>query len=165
MARALKVGLEFTRDVTGLEGPAFLTAMRGRGDDAIDVEIWPPGWNGVTCYLDGDLALRLEEASGRAAEEFALDTLAGLFGTSVREALRSDARTGWNRDDLTHGTYSAPIPGRADARADLGRPLDGRIFFAGEAISIVWAGDAHGAYQSGLDAAEAMLRQPLPGAA
>jgi len=164
MARALKVGLEFRRDVTGLEGPAFLTAMRGRGGDAMDVEIWPPGWNGVTCYLDGDLALRLEEASGRAAEEFALDTLAGLFGSSVRNDVRAGARTGWNRDDLTHGTYSAPIPGQADARAALGRPLDGRIFFAGEAISIVWAGDAHGACRSGLDAAAEMLGQAPPSA-
>lgn len=158
MARALKVGLEFTRDVTGLEGPAFLTAMTGHGADAMDVEIWPPGWEGVTCYLDGDLALRLEVAGGRAVEEFALDTLAGLFGSSVRDAVRTSARTGWNLDDLTHGTYSAPLPGHADARAVLGRPLDGRVFFAGEAISIVWAGDAHGACQSGIDAAEAMLR-------
>jgi len=157
MARAVKVGLEFTRDVTGLEGPAFLTAMTGHARDAMDVEIWPPGWNGVTCYLDGDLALRLEEAGGRAVEEFSLDTLAAIFGASVRDALRTTARTGWNRDDLTRGTYSAPLPGHVDARAALGRPLDGRIFFAGEAISIVWAGDAHGAYQSGVDATEAML--------
>ena len=159
MARTLKVGIEFTRDVTGLEGPAFLTAMAGRAGDAMDVEIWPPGWNGVTCYLDGDLAHRVEEAGGRAVEEFALDTLAGLFGTSIRGALQAAARTTWNRDDLTCGTYSAPLPGHAGARAVLGRPLDGRLFFAGEAISLVWAGDAHGACQSGLDAAEAMLRE------
>ena len=158
MARALKVGLEFTRDVTGLEGPAFLTAMAGNGGNAVDVEIWPPGWDGVTCYLDGDLAHRLEEAGGRAVEEFALDTLAGLFGTSIRDAVRASIRTGWNRDDLMHGTYSAPLPGHAEARAVLGRPLDRHVFFAGEAISIVWAGDVHGAYQSGIDAAEAMLR-------
>lgn len=162
MARALKVGLELTRDVTGLEGPAFLTAMRSRAGEAMDIEIWPSGWNGVTCYLDGDLAHRLEEAGGRAVEEFALDTLAGLFGESLRSAVRTSARTGWNRDDLTHGTYSAPLPGHAEARAALGRHMDGRVFFAGEATSIVWAGDVHGAYQSGLDAAEAMLRQAAP---
>jgi len=170
MARALKVGLEFGRDVTGLAGPAFLTAMVGSargaaaaawpaGRDAMDVEIWPTGWNGVTCYLDGDVARRLEEAGGRVAEEFALDALAGMFGTSIRAALRTSARTGWNQDDLTCGTYSAPLPGRAEARSALGRPLDGRVHFAGEAVSIPWSGDAHGAYQSGIDAAEAMLRQ------
>ncbi len=157
MARALKIGLEFTADVTSLTGPAFLTSIARHGRDAMDVEIWPTGWDGVTCYLDGDLALRLEEAGGRAAEEFALDTLAGIFGTSIRRALHTSARTGWNQDDLTHGTYAAPLPGHADARGALGRPIDDRLFFAGEAIPIAWAGDAHGAWQSGLDAAEAML--------
>ena len=159
MARALKAGVEFTRDVTGLEGPAFLTAMTRNARDAMDIEIWPSGWNGVTCYLDGDLAHRLEETDGRAVEEFALDTLAGLFGEALRNAVRTSARTGWNRDDLTHGTYSAPLPGHAEARAVLGRHIDGRVFFAGEATSIIWAGDVHGAYQSGIDAAEEMLRE------
>ena len=158
MARAIKVGLEFSRDVTGLAGPAMLTAMTRQGRDAIDVEIWPPGWDGATCYLDGDLARRLEEAGGRAVEEFALEALAGIFGTSICAALRASARTGWNQDDLTQGTYSAPLPGHAAARAALGRPLDGRLFFAGEAVPLAWAGDVHGAYRSGLDAAEAMLR-------
>ena len=157
MARAIKVGLEFSRDVTGLRGPLMLTAMDRQRHDAIDVEVWPPGWDGVTCYVDGDLARRLEEAGGRAVEEFALDALAGIFGTSIRAALRTSARTGWNQDDLTHGTYSAPRPGHAAARAVLGRPLDGRLFFAGEAIPLSWAGDVHGAHQSGIDAAEAML--------
>ena len=123
----------------------------------MDVEIWPAGWNGVTCYLDGDLAGRLENAGGRAVEQFALDALAGIFGTSIRGAFRTGACTGWNHDELAHGTYSAPLPGRADARAILGRPIDDRVYFAGEAVSISWSGDLHGAYQSGLDAAEAIL--------
>ena len=168
MARAIKVGVEFSRDVFGVAGPAVITVMRApsgdpahRADgsrDAVDVEIWPAGWNGATCYLDGDLARYLEEAGGRAVEEFALDMLAGIFGTSIRAALVTAARTGWNQDDFTHGTYSAPLPGHADARSALGRPLDDRVHFAGEAVSIPWSGDLHGAYQSGLDAAEAMLR-------
>lgn len=162
MARALKVGLEFSREVFGIAGPAFMTAIpsaepRVQKVDAMDFEIWPAGWNGVTCYFDGDLARRLEEARGRAAEEFALETLAGIFGTSVRKSLRTAARTGWNQDDLTHGTYSAPLPGRAAERAALGRPVDGRLHFAGEAVSIAYSGDMHGAYLSGLDAAEAIL--------
>ncbi len=162
MARALKVGLEFSREIFGIAGPAFMTAVPSaetgaRKIDAMDFEIWPAGWNGATCYLDGDLARRLEKAGGRAVEEFALDTLAGIFGTSVRQALQTAARTGWNQDDLTHGTYSAPLPGRAAERAELGRPVDGRLHFAGEAVSIPYSGDMHGAYLSGLDAAEAIL--------
>jgi len=163
MARALKVGMEFSRDVFGIPGPAFMTAVPsaervGRRFDAMDFEIWPAGWNGVTCYLDGNLARRLEESGGRAVEEFALETLVGIFGTSMRRSLLTAARTGWNQDDLTHGTYSAPLPGRAAERAELGRPVDGRLYFAGEAVSIPYSGDMHGAYLSGLDAADEILR-------
>jgi len=163
MARALKVGMEFSRDVFGIPGTAFMTAVPsvarvGRRYDAMDFEIWPAGWNGVTCYLDGNLARRLEEAGGRAVEEFALETLVGIYGTSMRQALLKAARTGWSQDDLTHGTYSAPLPGRAAERVVLGRPVDGRLYFAGEAVSIPYSGDMHGAYLSGLDAAEEILR-------
>ena len=137
-----------------------LPDWKQRAREAMDVEIWPAGWNGATCYLDGDLAWHLEEAGGRAVEEFALDMLAGIFGTSIRAALVTAARTSWNQDDFTHGTYSAPLPGHADARAALGRAIDDRLHFAGEAVSIPWSGDLHGAYRSGLDAAAAMLARP-----
>jgi len=96
--------------------------------------------------------------------QFALDTLAGIFGTSIRRAVRAGVCTGWNQDDLTYGTYSAPLPGQADARGVPGRPINDRLFFAGEAIPVAWAGDVHGAYQSGLDAAEAMLGRSPRGA-
>ena len=169
MAHALKVGLEFTRDIFGdaHTGPAFLTLARGTGaasgggsspgDEIIDVEIWPPGWNGVTCYIDGDLARRVEETGDRAAEELALDMLAGILGSSIRADLRTAARTGWNQDEFALGTYAAVLPGRAAARAELGRPIDGRIHFAGEAIPHDCAGDMQGALRTGLDAADAML--------
>jgi monoamine oxidase len=177
MARAVKVGLTFARDVFGLAEPTMLTIVAtggGAGADpagggsgpgigggeAIDVETWPRGWNGATCYIDGALARRLEEAGGRAAEEYALEMLVSLLGTSIRAALRAAARTRWNQDDLACGTYSAPLPGRGAARHDLGRPLDGRLYFAGEAVSIPHSGDVQGACFSGLDAAEAMLRPP-----
>jgi monoamine oxidase len=52
------------------------------------------------------------------------------------------------------GAWGYPIPGAVDARVELGTPVDGRLFFAGEATSRTAAGTAHGAYQSGIDAAD-----------
>ena len=45
-------------------------------------------------------------------------------------------------------------------RRELARPLDGKLFFAGEATSVDYYGTADGAYQSGLRAAEEINRSP-----
>jgi hypothetical protein len=46
----------------------------------------------------------------------------------------------------------------ADARATLAAPLGGRIFFAGEACSPHDFTTAHGAYQTGIEAADEAIR-------
>jgi monoamine oxidase len=56
------------------------------------------------------------------------------------------------------GYVSAALPGRADARLDLARPLGDRLFFAGEATSLQFMGDVHGAWLSGIDAANTAAR-------
>ena len=53
---------------------------------------------------------------------------------------------------------AAALPGRADARIDLARPVEERLFFAGEAVSTRFMGDLHGAWFSGIAAAEAADR-------
>ncbi len=80
-----------------------------------------------------------------------------MFGGSIRASLLTAERTRWNQDELTCGTYSAPLPGHGHARTALARPVDDRLHFAGEATSIHWCGDVHGAYQSGLEVAEKIL--------
>ena len=44
------------------------------------------------------------------------------------------------------GSYSYAFPGHADARAALAGPVDGRLFFAGEACSRNDFTMGHGAY-------------------
>ena len=57
-------------------------------------------------------------------------------------------------DPYVRGAWAVPVPGALTARADLKAPVDQRLFFAGEATSQSAAGTAHGAYQSGVDAAD-----------
>ncbi len=66
--------------------------------------------------------------------------------------------TAWGADAEVHGGYSCARPGRARAREDLARPLAERLFFAGEATSVPAYGTVHGAYFSGVAAAEAAAR-------
>jgi monoamine oxidase len=52
------------------------------------------------------------------------------------------------------GAYSHALPGHAEARGELARPFEQRLFFAGEATHRSDFSTAHGAYDSGLRAAE-----------
>jgi monoamine oxidase len=55
------------------------------------------------------------------------------------------------------GSYSYALPGYADARLTLAAPVDGRVFFAGEACMVHDFSTVHGAWRSGVAAAEAVI--------
>ena len=59
--------------------------------------------------------------------------------------------TDWSLDRFAHGSYSTNAVGstRAD-RVALGAPVDGRMFFAGEATEPDYSSTVHGAYRTGL---------------
>ncbi len=81
----------------------------------------------------------------------------------VRQRLRAPisrplSETAWASDPWSRGAYSHALPGHADARATLAAPVDDRLFFAGEACSKHSFSTAHGAYLTGLEAAEARHR-------
>lgn len=156
MAHSLKVGLRFSRDVFRLAGPGVLSAL-SRSRPPLDVEIWPAEWSGASVYFDGPPALELDRSTPGEAEDLAIEGLAEIFGSQVRSSVAASLRTRWSSDPWARGAFSSALPGRGVPRADLARPVEGRLFFAGEATSIRFAGDAHGAYLSGLSAAEQIL--------
>jgi monoamine oxidase len=104
-------------------------------------------------FFGGRLAHELEAAGPGAYFDFALAELAGLFGSGIRAHLRPLVETSWGCDLFARGSYSYALPGHADARAALAAPVEGRLFFAGEACSRHDFTTAHGAYLSGIEAA------------
>ncbi|MGO4816217.1 FAD-dependent oxidoreductase, partial [Cupriavidus sp. 2MCAB6] len=106
-------------------------------------------------FICGAAARELE--SGEDMVAFAKDELAGLFGAGIRRRLKPVAQTRWAKSLFIRGSYSHALPGCVEARAILASPWDERIFFAGEACSTQDFSTAHGAYQTGLDAAEGVL--------
>jgi len=71
-------------------------------------------------------------------------------------------RTNWSRDPYTYGSYSYIAKGskRRDIRA-LDKPIDGKIFFAGEAVNPDYNSTVHAAYESGIRTAEFMMQEDL----
>ena len=65
----------------------------------------------------------------------------------------------WEHDPFSRGAYSYEMAGGANAPANLARPLQGTLFFAGEASDAEGAtGTVHGAMNSGRRAASEVLR-------
>ena len=108
-------------------------------------------------FLGGRLGVELEAAGVEAMADFAREELSVLFGNRIRAALAPLAHSAWNGDPYSRGSYSAALPGHADDRAVWAAPLDERIFFAGEATSLDQFSTTHGAYLTGLAAADRVL--------
>lgn len=117
-------------------------------------QLKPHGRPLIEMYLGGDHALELERAGFAATTAFARDELARLYGSRIRSCLTPLAGSAWTGDPYARGSYSYAKPGHADDRAVWAAPLDGRLFFAGEATSPNFFSTTHGAYLSGVRAAE-----------
>jgi monoamine oxidase len=120
-------------------------------------QLRPHGWPMILGYFGGELAVALERDGSAGMTAFALDELAGVFGNDIRRRLEPLAASAWASDPLAQGSYSYALPGHAGDRAILARPVDDRLFFAGEACSPDYFSTAHGAYLSGRHAAEQAL--------
>jgi monoamine oxidase len=108
----------------------------------------------VECYLGGAWARALEDAGKEAAVSFAIEELQKLLGNDFVRGLAPLAVTRWAREATIKGSYSHALPGHAYARVELARPVSERFCFAGEACSKEDFSTVHGAWQSGLAAAD-----------
>lgn len=159
-ASALPLGLAdkvFLRVADGVELPrnGHLTGNPHRACTASH-RLSPFGWPIIESFFGGDCAEALEVAGDGAAAAFAIDELVALLGSDWRAKLTPLATTRWRAEPHIHGSYSHAAIGGTDQRAILAAPVDDRIFFAGEACSPADFSTAHGAYQTGVAAAQAI---------
>jgi monoamine oxidase len=119
----------------------------------------PQGMACIEGYFGGAYARELEDAGEGALAQAAIDEIAGLLGNDFCEKLKPLASSRWAHDEFAGGSYSHALPGHADDRAVLAAPVDGRLFFAGEATSPNFFSTAHGALESGFRAARDVLAQ------
>jgi monoamine oxidase len=111
----------------------------------------------IECFFGGECAAALEAAGDGAASDFAIGELVALLGSDWRARLTPIAATRWRNEPHIHGSYSHARIGAAAQRTILAAPVENRLFFAGEACSTSDFSTAHGAYQSGLAAADATI--------
>jgi monoamine oxidase len=140
------------------DAEAFESETRAFGDprriDTASYQLRPFGRPMIECYFGGALAAELEQGGEAAFFAFARGELVGLYGGDFARRVAPLALHGWGADPFARGAYSYALPGRADDRAALAAPVDGRLFFAGEACSREDFSTAHGAYFTGVAAAQ-----------
>jgi monoamine oxidase len=97
----------------------------------------------------------LDELVARALDGFA--KLLGMRVTRLTSTVRHRHFHDWDLDPFTRGAYSYTRVGGGTAAAELARPFDGRVFFAGEALDAEYEGTVAGALASGTRAAEQIV--------
>lgn len=117
----------------------------------------PFGHQVVECFFGGAGAQAIEAEGIAAGFAFAIDELVALLGSDMRGKLRPLVGSSWGKTDFIGGSYSHALPGQAGARLVLAKPVEGRLFFAGEATQPVDFSTAHGAWESGVRAASEAL--------
>jgi monoamine oxidase len=117
----------------------------------------PFGRSQIEAYFGGHLAAELEASDDVEFVDFAVGELVALLGSNFARRVKPLRLQRWGADPFSRGSYSYALPGKVDCRAELAAPVDDRLFFAGEACSRSDYSTAHGAYVSGLAAAEAVI--------
>jgi monoamine oxidase len=135
------------------------TRLFGRKDriETGAYHVRPLGRPLIEAYFGGRLARRLEEEGDGASAAYAVEELSVQLGSGLKQRLKPLAASAWGKDSFAHGSYSHALPGKAGARAVLAQPVKERLFFAGEACSAGSFSTAHGAYETGVAAAEAAV--------
>jgi monoamine oxidase len=134
----------------GLRGATMRTEMGA-------FHLRPFGQPCIEGFYGGRFARTLEEAGQGALAAQAIDEVVALLGNDCRKKLRPLAESRWGQDPFARGAYSHALPGHAGKRAVLAAPVDGRLFFAGEATSPNFFSTAHGAHDSGQRAAREVM--------
>ena len=160
-ARALPLGLADKLFIALEDAEEFESDSRMYGSPnrtaTASYSMRPFGRPMIEVYFGGRNAEALEAEGAPAFFEFAARELTDLMGESFRKRLQPIGMHRWAADPFARGSYSYAVPGQSGARETLAATVEGRIFFAGEACSLDAFTTAHGAFLSGLMAAEAII--------
>jgi monoamine oxidase len=117
----------------------------------------PFGQPCIEGFFGGRFAQALEDAGDGAIAAYAIDEIVSFVGSDIRSKLKPLKESRWAHDPFARGSYSHALPGHSGKRAVLAAPVDGRLFFAGEATSPHFFSTAHGAHDSGERAAREVM--------
>jgi monoamine oxidase len=117
---------------------------------------WPFDFNYSVGFVGGSFGWELSRAGPEAAIDFALGEMVKMAGSDIRKHFVKGIFTPWATNPNVLGGYAIARPGRHAARAALARPVQDKLWFAGEALGGLYIATVNGAYRSGAMAAQAV---------
>jgi monoamine oxidase len=135
-----------------------------------DDAVLPTWWTGYPLltplligWVGGPRAVRLSSLPDAAIAEQALGALARVLGVStgwLEARLEGWQTHNWSADPFSRGAYSYVRVGGIDAPGQLAAPVEGTLFFAGEATDTNGhTGTVHGALATGKRAADQIIAE------
>lgn len=150
---ANKIALQLREDALA-DIPEHSVGVSVGGGDMINLRFRPYGRNLVDGYIGGPLCSEVELAGEAAMVDLGTEAMTSILGSKAKDAIIATAVSRWQSERYIRGGYGAALPGLADKRAELGKPVGDRLFFAGEATSPEYFSTCHGAWLTGAAAAE-----------
>ncbi len=158
-----KVALRFEHPFWTEAGAPHITALPADGTQVpviimgLDRIVDEPA---VIAFAFGSRVGILADVPAEVAVARVLAVMAAAVGGQVPRPT-AWARTSWGADPFSRGAYAYLRPGSShDDLDELGRPLGGRLLFAGEATGSARVGFADGAFSTGIREAKRLLGQP-----
>ncbi len=150
-----KVYLKFPKAFWGgnIETISYVSENMGEWSDWLSFVPFTGG-PVLMAFHGGDKGLALEDLSDDEIRTGAMKTLRVIFGDAIPEP-EGMLVTRWGKDPFSSGAYSHIPPfASGDDYDALFEPVDDVLYFAGEATSREYPATVHGAYLSGVAAAE-----------
>jgi monoamine oxidase len=137
------------------ENTVVLAAHNRRSQPLVQAKAW--GQNMAIVIIGGPEVGEMEKRD--ALVDYAQEQIAEMFGNEAKNAIVKAVPSSWNTNPWVCGGYSSALPGGVPGRVVLAeQALADQVFFAGEATSKLQHSSIHGAYLSGQDAAEKVLK-------
>ena len=108
-------------------------------------------------FNSGQYAQNLENENNQTIIQSGVDVLGNMYNTKIPLPDKY-VITRWANDPFSGGSYTSVGPNANETSFDyLEKPIENKLFFAGEATHRLYFGTVHGAYISGYRAAEKIL--------
>ena len=157
-----KIGISFTKKAFSKKEQGWYISWSDKATDKDkepgSFEVRVSGNQNAVVFVGGRFGEWLESQGPSAMIDYAISKIESVFGQGVSKYIQNTITTAWASDPLSKGSYSYARPQKSYARSELAKPIEHRIYFAGEATELNHFGTAHGAYLSGKRVADEIIR-------